>query len=1091
MEIKPFNILDKDCSLNSHLMIEASAGTGKTFTIENIVVRLLLEGEEPLAIEQILAVTFTRLATRDLKLRIRAAIEKTLRGFEGQEDSLPDYAENLTNIAEGKRRLERALLAFNEAQIFTIHSFCSKMLKEFGFEAQVRMDVPEVEPNQIRAQQVRIVHDFLRTKVQPGTMAKAHLNYLLKKFPDMEALEKEFLVRIESKMEMEEPPDFLQLHHEFIKRVKALKTVHGITPKGILSDFYKIAPCYDGMMRKIKPEVVCSMEKFSALFEPEEISREAFDTLIGEGLYWCALFEEKYRKKELPSDLLYPEFSALLRTLLLPLVQENGGLIRLSYEFQQFAKARMEKEELFGFDDILLRMLQALQKPEFLLAVRARFKAVIVDEFQDTDPVQWEIFNTVFPPSEKGWGRLFLVGDPKQSIYAFRQADIYTYLNAAAAIGNDHIVSLNTNYRSVPALVENLNCLFSAAARWMPLPRSKTYLPVPPVHHAVQDKPFNDNRGALHFYCSEAGKDAEERHFLPFMVQEIQRLHSLEGLPYQQFAVLVADRLQAQRVQTFFNAWGIPTVLHKTQPITETEAYTVLLELLHGIAHFRDEGAIKTALGGPLFGWTHAEVLQLEDSTRYEEVLFRFRQLAQLWSDEGPAACFNAIFSDATERLLPQEEGDALLTDLQQLIDLLLEQQKGRKITLRQAIEWLEDVKNTADSEDKAILKRNDPNKGAVKVLTMHGSKGLEFGVVFALGLIVGYKTRNEWYPVLKEGKMRLRFCTDPESADYQLHLEELKAEKMRLLYVALTRAKYRMYCPLGIRLENAPPITIFFSYLAPEPAEIYSLLDRLSISYTRLEEMPSILEKENDLIVKDLVPPTKPELKAAIKFLHSFTSLSSKSSGGLQGAPHDFLSMEQSPFSLPSGSETGTLLHLLLEKIPFYEARLWHTPADAEPLVRPFLQETLFEKWSETISAIVFYALKTPLKPGFALQDVAPERISCEAEFLFPSAISTAPGYVKGFIDLMFEHKGLYYLLDWKSNWLGAAAGDYSLEHLTQAMRESEYDLQARIYTHSLKQYLSILSSKPFEELFGGVFYIFLRGLPEQGILHFFPEDL
>jgi exodeoxyribonuclease V beta subunit len=221
--------------------------------------------------------------------------------------------------------------------------------------------------------------------------------------------------------------------------------------------------------------------------------------------------------------------------------------------------------------------------------------------------------------------------------------------------------------------------------------------------------------------------------------------------------------------------------------------------------------------------------------------------------------------------------------------------------------------------------------------------------------------------------------------------------------------------------------------------------------------------------------------------------------------APHDFFcEVGKNPHYLPAGSETGTFLHEILENVSFMDAKSWNSSVDVETWIRPTLKGTLFMEWESVIASMVYDAFKTPLPGtdgGFCLADVDPRKVYRETEFFYGSEPvgvhggllfdegGVQPGFLKGVIDLFFEHKGKYYLVDWKSNWLGLNIESYGEKGLDVAMRQHNYHLQAGIYAEALRRYLGLFDRRPFELLFGGAYYLFLRGISlSSGIYHFYP---
>ncbi len=1106
-----YNILQKELNIHSNQLLEASAGTGKTFSIENLVVRLLLEGENPLTVDKILIVTFTRMATRDLKKRVRETIERSIQRI---EECDPDCYHYLIPFLEdegksllAKRRLERALLGFDEAQIFTIHGFCSRMLSECGFEGNVKVDTKEDDQGLQSERILKCVRDYFRTGISEDEVGPAHLEYALGQVKgSLEKLETLLIGVLESGVEVHTPPSYVELFDQFVEKMHLLKEKYGVTSEKIRHDFELLSSCYTGVCNQsgqVKPDVMAKIDRFSKLFENDQLEIEAYNQLVKDKLYFSETFILENRKKRgkhpEPEELQLPNLVNLLKEHLQPLFYANLGIGRMAASCQQLMRHQLNQEEQMGYDDLLISMIEGLNSSEFVQKIRSRYQAVIVDEFQDTDPRQWEIFKNLFPPNQSEWGYLYLVGDPKQSIYAFRQADIYTYLEAASLIGEENIASLDTNFRSDPRLVSALNHLFTTHfdQGWMPLPKNNAFLEIPTVKWRpdAKEKEFHDNRGALHFFVREEKKyqleQMEEEAFFPFIVQEIERMHREHSLPLKEFAVLVSDRYQAKRVGEYLKEWNIASHTQRTEPLTSSVVVSALRDLLYAILHFRNESAVKLALGGHFIRWRHDEICELINLELYEKIQSQLQKLRALWKEDGLVACFNAMLNarwkkddvTALERILRQEGGDQFYSDYQQILQLLLEKEQSED----DCIALLDQILEEKRTEDPLLKRQFDPNRDAVQILTLHASKGLEFGVVFALGLIKRPKEPNLFYT----SENALKLVSDVKDEGYQYFLNEIDAEKMRQLYVALTRAKYRLYCPVA-RVSDDKYLSPMEIFLQALNTDFFTYIDNAkqteSISCTSLNVTPSVVKKLEAVSQPELIKPKTFQVASEPLFIHSFSSLSQgKAHQNLYlNPPHDFESANKTVHTLPSGSETGTLLHQLLEEIPFHYGQSWMSANDALPFVLPYIENSPYLPWKGVLAEMVYHTVKTPLVGGISLRDIDPKKCDYESEFLFNNR---SHGYIKGFIDLTFFHEGKYYLLDWKSNWLGNTSQHYSQDALDQAMKDHQYYLQAEIYTDALARYLSLIENKPFEDLFGGVFYIFLRGLPNHGIIHFTPN--
>jgi exodeoxyribonuclease V beta subunit len=1159
-----FDVLSRTESVHRNLLLEASAGTGKTFAIENIIARLLIEDpslenktSEPLAIDQVLALTFTKAAARDLKSRILANLHAVLAHLD-EASSPPDYLAaylqaDPQNRSKARLRLEQAIRTFDQAQISTIHSFCWRMLRRYAVEAGVSFDFASKEEagGRMAARMQQVVRDFVRTELGPERIHPVQLKLLVKHCRgDPEQLIRQLYGELQGTI-FTLPASFDQLLSRFHRALQRIQEQGQFEPEKVLADFIASAPLYKGTrnkQRQIYPEMIEKVVWFAALLTGGACSRADFARLIDEGLVYLKAFDPaqlSLKKQPLP-ELHYPQLSALLKQELQPLVSEaaNPHLLFscVAGECQRFWQRCCREEELLGHQDLLLQMQRALQNPLFIEKIRAQFRAVLVDEFQDTDPLQWEIFKTLFCSGWKGFFQL--IGDPKQSIYAFRQADIYTYLAAAEVLGSQAHATLDTNYRSTPQLVDALNRLFGAVNALFPLPKTASELIYRPVRAGL--KPALHIGASLQFWTvkstmpkqkfHEGLRQWEEERFLPAIASEILDLKQKQQAAFQHIAILVADKHQALQVEKYFKKCGIPVRNQKGGNLAKTSAFEAMQELVRGILFYR-KSPLKRLLGGLLIGMQQEQMLALEEDIERKGALFeqcrmlqqqlieqgftRFytRFMQSRWQPDGPAVL---------EHLLQLKEGLQFYSEWQEVADWLMAEEARTRFSAEGLLLFLEECEQRA-AEDEAQRSVSSEAE-QVALLTMHSSKGLEFEYVFALGLLKRTRAPNLYVAAEEQHAQRRLPLADESDPRYLKQCEEVDAEKMRQLYVVLTRAKRRVYIPVALAEEpqdppsygTASPIDLLLAKLSA-PAESYSELYRgiaaqngqalekllcsdsqadISQRFLEAQTAPPLFKAQQQALDVALMrPPMRAFTPPSALFIQSYSSLLSSGeetheAWSTQAAPHDFFALDKSPHTLPSGAETGVLLHKILEAIPFAALKSAAAPSELHPLIAPFVRAGRYAAWQEPIAAMLFHTLKTPLTDGentFALADVHPKKIYREADFLYacPSqslfeGIALRPGFLKGVIDLVFEHGGKYYLLDWKSNWLGPSAEYYQPHHLEEAMRLHGYFMQAQIYQEALKRYLGCFDQRPFSELFGGTFYLFMRGVgPGTGIFY------
>ena len=984
-----FDVLSKETSIFGNWFLEASAGTGKTFTIEHLVIRLLLEGD--FGLEHILVVTFTRAAARELKTRIRAKLEKALQ----EKEAFP-YLNDVFNL----EKIEQALLIFDQAQIFTIHGFCQKMLQEYAFEAGLGLKTEPWSPEEEKRESLF----FFRTVIKNYSPSQRLL--LLKRFRnDIDALAQAILKERPSSISFE----------DLLPRFNALLQ---ILPTFPLEELFAQEMVHYKKMTD--PDFLLQARFLETLITKKTCSSDELDHLfLLKPFFLEGLTPSNLKVKSL-GHLLHKQLS-FLRDTLFPFIEQMSDplliLKDIAYVWKKEKKTLSLLKDKMSPDDILEKMEESLSNEACVKHIRQKYQAVIVDEFQDTDPVQWNIFEKLFLPSHMQ--AVYLVGDPKQSIYAFRQADIYTFLKASKQFSFH--AHLDTNYRSEQGLIEILNRLFCSSP-WIDLPALGTTLPVLPMKAGKQ------GTGAVHFFVAEGsmgrGKrwpscQLEKDYLFPFIVQEIAKVYG-----HASIAILVKDRFQAHRVHAFLEEWKFPSSIQRGESLGSSLALTALQELVDALAT-QDISLTKKTLLGPLIGWT------TEDLT--EENIFlareKFLHLGALLKEKGFGAFWGEFLEtkwlhQSTLEYLVALPDLTLYHDIQEIVEKAILQKDPERIS-----SFLKELKQSE------VTDRILGESSGIQIMTIHASKGLEFDVVFALGLA----SRNTARDVEEE--------------------QELDAEKMRQLYVAMTRAKQKLYVPLIIDLDQkqaspgeASPIELFWDRVKPSLEEYeHTLLNKATFHLT-----PYHAAKEMCLFPPlPLPPPSSPE------FILSFSSLSQKTSSAKNVPLH----------VLPLGAETGIILHRIFERALTAQSQI-------KAIVTEEIKGTLLANWAQEIVEIVEKTLTLPLT-SFSLKDVAQDKMQQEMEFLF----STKTGLMKGYIDLFFEKDGKYFIIDWKTNYLES----YDHAHLEQAMHEGDYFLQADIYAAALKKYLMRFDPRPFHECFGGVCYIFVRA---PACFHFFQRS-
>lgn len=1114
-----FDILSRDVSVHRSRVVEASAGTGKTFAIENLVLRLLIEDDpltgEPLHLEQILAVTFTRAATRDLKKRIRSNLDKAWNWLNSlPSPAAPAFIQAIQEkgpeaCQKAARRLEYALATFDQAQIFTIHGFCARMLVEHHLDALAGHTQEELSP----AFLLRITKDFLRTEVRTERISPFQLQKVLEIFrADEDAFQRALLNQATKTIPITAPEDFTFQLNRFKNGMARLKQ-RAWNAEKLRADWNALC----SGLRSNKEQALREGEAWILLITQDHWSAIDFDALLRNESVMEKFFTKPLKK--LPR-LHYPEWVETVRSELLDIVLASSDPNRiftwLASHCQQLVGRVLEEEEIRGADRLLADMAAAVEDPTFRQLIRQRYRAAVVDEFQDTDPQQWTILKALFPADSGTY--LTVVGDPKQSIYAFRQADIYTYRQAAQNFTEQG--RLSTNYRSQPGLVRALNTLFNCPG-FIALPKSNIHLDPGAVEPSPQatNHPFQDPLKPIHFLIAKGtissraksfpNQDFETTLLYSRIAQEIVRLHSEEKFQWNQIAVLVRDRHQGKALLDYLKRWNIPAATQRSESLLDSEILPATIELLQGFLTPKDKSPLKCVLGGLYIGWNHARLKDWAENLLIgkEDLLLQAQKLHYILLNEGFSpfleAFLHSSWPDTTviENMLAREDGRRLYRDLRQLGDLMTQQQAQKHLSAQGLLQWLLQLKETASEEEDTFKVWDDPALDAVRLMTIHYSKGLEFDIVFTLGLI----RRSSGKEIMISNDNRLEAVING-SETLIAHQKENDAEKARLAYVALTRAKTRVYAPVAFgtlltegqkaKPGNASAMELLTARLGRPFLENEALYDSINsedlgsnfltflhthadiFSYEITEEVP--IQPVAGEAAPQLIAPDPIELNFPSLLTHSFTSMAHKTSVEEQdapAAPQDYKQPLKTVHTLPAGKKIGIALHEIFEQIPFTSV---NTPQDVEPHVPAWLGD-----WTPVMADLVYHTLHAPLPlptGPFCLHHLTNNKKLIEWEFLIP----IHDGFIKGFVDLIFEHEGLYYLVDWKSNWLGTTAEAYTQTSLQSAMQAENYDLQLQIYTEALRRYFEKIDSRPFEEYFGGAFYLFSRGMAEgKGIYY------
>ncbi len=1175
-------------------LIEASAGTGKTYTICGLVLRLLLEKE--LAIENILVVTYTDAATEELRGRVRAIIrdgcevlmhpaeDDRLDGILAGNDLLASLSRKYASQNERARArdlLVSAVRNFDLAAIFTIHGFCRRMLQTFCLESNVTLSAELLtDENELLG---GLVKDFWRKRIYP-----------------QDGL---FLEHLDAAKIT--PESLLSFARQFSSRPIAdiLPRTDSIPPGSFRDAELRMLSAHNTVRASWKQ---FRQEVTKLLLEHPGLNRTRYGKRHIPG--WFAAMDEMVASP--PSPALFSQFAKFTARAIegstknghqgpehqffiqcQELLEAAGevkalfdhSLIDLKRELLDEIATEMsrikESRGIFSFNDLLTGLRDGLTGADgrkLAQAISARFPAALIDEFQDTDPVQSEIFSAIY----REQGVLFLIGDPKQAIYSFRGADIFAYLDAAATLSSDATrYTLDTNYRSGIHLVTAVNTLFSRARA----PFFHKKITFKPVRASQQGKDISlaiDNTSQppfiIWFFKRPPGetrlqtKTLARQRILNSLAGEIVRILLLgsqgrarikdEPLTPADIAVLVRTNSEARQVQRILSHFRVPSVLHSSESLfSSNEARDVEL-LLEAIIDPGDEKKIPTALATELFGMDGTDIFHLVESREETESGFGgwqdyfFKALAR-WKKDGFLAMYHTLFADhdLRARILCFPDGERRLTNYLHLAEVLARIEYEENASPAELFQALIN-RMQQENEDQEHQLRLESDARCVRIVTIHKAKGLEYPVVFCPFSWEGGKTSRETALFHESGgHTRSRLILDlgsPEISTNQASAaEEELAENLRLLYVALTRGKARCYFAWGAftSAESSAPAYLLHQSPATDPPDPIETAARFREANDDelLADLKSLAaDAPEAIVIRD--PPAAPREGYQVKQtnpdhlscpvftstidrswrLTSFSALTGDSHRApLMRAPEPRPAVSgKNLFSFPAGSRAGIFFHALLEKLDFSQP-------PPEGFIQSILEDhSLDSSWERILATLCANLCATPLPvmPGssrpqetFRLKSITRENRLNELEFTFrldplttgklTAAFSRRPdiasslarlnfppsrGYIKGFIDLVFHYGGRYYLVDWKSNFLGADFHPYHRDLLAAVMNKEFYTLQYHLYTVALHRFLAArLPGYSYTDHFGGVFYIFLRGInrdlgSDYGIFQDKPEE-
>ncbi|MGJ8517315.1 exodeoxyribonuclease V subunit beta [Carnimonas bestiolae] len=1194
-------------------LIEASAGTGKTFTIAALYVRLVLGLGELAALtpEQILVVTFTRAATEELRERIRRRLREARDMLLGHAEGDAILNDLLGDNDEEQRRrmalqLDSAVRMMDDAAIFTIHGFCQRMLKRHAFDSGARFNVELTSNGDALLQQA--MEDYWRRHYYPLEGDAQRL--IANKFDGPAALYDRVRVALNADVEgrllegdmlLESPASVEQAlapTREALAQLEVLASaVRDSVDENAIVALNEAAEAKAFNAARIKPDAL--QERIALLQQWCDSDAITLPSLLldSKGAAWLGqqrLAGSVKKGFDAPSHRLFEALDALADAQQ-QVPDPTPALVSHALRvISDDIRATKKRAGTLDFGDLLSELDNALQGPQgarLAASIRFELPIALIDEFQDTDARQYRIFNTIYARTDEISARtgLLLIGDPKQAIYAFRNADLATYLNARDSADSGY--TLDRNFRSTSGMVSAVNTLFQHNPNAF-LEEKLHFTPSDAQGRSQQLWVEGQPEAALSWWLPESDESlskSDYQHIMSAAVRaDIQRL--LEGgvaghtgfgdesgieqpLMAHHIAVLVRTGREAQLVRDALEAGNIKSVyLSQRQSVFDSHEAWWLLQLLEAVGQPRRDSSLRATLASRLLSDDLSEVEQLvADERRWEAMVERFEGYQRDWRYVGVLAMVRRVMQDFSvgARLLASASGERSLTNLLHLAELaqtashLLDGEQALLRWLHRALDGRFDEGMDPDS----LTQRLESDEQLVRVVTIHGSKGLEYPVVY-VPFACDYREVDRRSPVQVVQHPRYgRAVSLALNTEQREWAEKARhAEDVRLLYVALTRASYACRVGVGPLYKGRKRKDDAFDATTIGHSALGWLLqsgpgDELGGS--RLREVLTTLSAHSDMRV--VPPPEAPAAPLAHQdevlperrarpftgtidrrwWIASYSALTSDTqTPGAEAPTAEEAALdlevadERTPIpapplgkinDFPRGPRAGTFLHGILGAIDFGRIGEADYPAELDALIeRRLSRSSVDDGWRAPLGEWLAQLLAAPLietEDGVlrltALGEQQPESgpapWSIELEFWLPVADVSAQavdqlirhhqplarsenypalvprqlhGMLRGFIDLVFGWQGRWYVVDWKSNYLGERGEDYAQAQLAGAMLDHRYDVQYVLYVLALHRHLAQrLPDYDYQRDMGGVFYLFLRGVdmarPGQGIFH------
>jgi len=1150
--------------LDKHAIIEASAGTGKTTTIQKLFIRLILE--KNIDIEKILVMTFTEMATSELKGKIRKEISDTLQ---------KEYKEKVKDINK-ITKLTNALNYFHNSQIYTIHGFCSNVVNDYPFENKLYFNTNLIDDTNVYEKTLKNImrKDWADRYAEDLTdillISEVNENWIkeiikfAKKYNDIEEIndltiplyDKNFTEKIKKiKAELKKIN-----HEELIKKLN-IKNINYIEESEIYeiiknsirgNSLKKYTKVLNMIIKFIKKNVKNFYDYYCFIINFFKITK-SYDYLLQDSV----ILKEKLEIfKNNNSITVINNAISEIKNIFNDIELLSMQLFTNTVIDMKIAVDNYKKENgLMSFNDLLKYVYLSLNTSENLKnELQKKYDFALIDEFQDTDNVQWQILKKIFLESKDKI--IFLIGDPKQAIYGFRGADVNTYLKAKEEIlikNKSSYYFLDTNYRSNREIVLFQNKLFGFDPpynnKWFTDDKIEKIASKPSdkIKISIEDNLFKSvnfielpekNVAIINDLMSEFISIEITRLVLLKITDSENKNNSLPNIRYEDIAVLTRKTKEQKIIEEKFIKYKIPYTIYKKSELYKSDEAFHLFILLDSISNPMDKSKFKKALLTDFFDINLEKLTDFNDVPEKSKINDLFSNWFYSAEKMNWPKLFNSVIEDSGIfiRLINKQNSERKITNYKHIIENLLRETSKYDYNIYDIAKYLfnlitSNIKDEIDSD----LHRLETEDSKVKILTIHAAKGLQYPIVFVFG---GFSkgSADSFYKFHDNDKNKIIYDLLKNEDNKTKHDNEKNEEDQRLYYVAVTRAKAKIYIPYlnKTKSKNAGPMANFIkncidnAIINNDEANVINSENYLN-NYSKINkehEQSDINKKIDDSIIinDNFLDDIISNIKIIKDEIFSFSSLNKEheSNNILNIADIKFNYKEDDDKNLinqvidddfkkqilPKGPETGILFHEILEELDFkkFDNDINKVIPDKE--LNSFLtnkiekyQLRLKQKTDIDLNSIkneIIKILHITLNKDLGFDDLKLVKINNkdrikEFEFYYNLKNSNIKSniYLNGFIDLLFRYKNKYFILDWKTNCLE----NYDKDSIKKEMNKENYYLQMQIYLITVVKWLEKkIKNFDFQKNFGGVIYLFLRGINDlnnYGIYYFNPENM